>query len=1300
MTTFAKKFYISEIISILIVLISVVQFVQADEFTAPYIYETLPVGFYTSSYERSDNLYYEFESDENGTINYYGSCTGSLYPSASIGINGIYFDPLPEGEYTDCAISVTDEFLNESYILNVLPFTVDDTAPNLSEVAPISSPTSDKTPEYSFISDEDGYVVYHGACSSSTADVLVGNNTIELNLLADGLYNDCGLSVYDEVGNESSVLSITPFTVFAPPIIYEFSSVLSPSSDTTPTYRFMSDEAGEITYGGVCSSTTTNAVSGLNTIAFDYLSDSTYNNCTITVTDSDLQISNIINVAPFTIDKLVPIPDDAIYHWAKQFGGGPGNGGYDASITTDSDGNVYTTGSFIGTLDFDPGAGVANLTSAGSNDIYISKLDSDGNYLWAKRIGGNGYDVPQSIAIDSLGNVYTTGSFSPINGYFSETVDFDPGIGVANLTSLYIDIYISKLDSDGNYVWAKRIGGNSGDVGSSLAIDSLDNVYTTGLFNGTVDFDPGALVANLTSVGSNSIYISKIDSDGNYVWAKSIGHSSYSLPFVAIDSYTNIYTIGGFSGTVDFDPGAGVANITSVGGDDVFISKLDSDGNYVWAKTLGGEVDDVASSLVVDSLDNVYTTGLFNGTVDFDPGALVANLTSTGSNNIYISKLDSDGNYVWAKSIIGNSNYYYGGPSLAVDTSHNVYMAGDFYNIKDFDPGFGVDIFIPTGGSGDVFISKLNSGGKYLWTKTIGGLSYDSVSSITIDPSGKIYTAGFFQSAVDFDPGVGVATLTPLGGSAQTVFVSSLSLYAYPFLTETTPVTASDTDTTPSYTFTTTKAGTITYGGACASVTTAATLGANTIIFNELALGTYTDCTIAVDDSNVLSVNSFTIGEFAPISLPAPSGSSLLSFVSPAIQTLIPNEPTPPNPETQEPANEQSATEKIIEKMKENESDSIIEKLTEENKTPSQVEEQENIKNQNGEALLNSTLDKLSILGDRVAASFNNGISFVSSLDTMAPTIFQAVKATSITIGSALAIAPVATNAAGLAPLLDIPRLLAHMWNVLLTTLGFRKKRKPWGTVYDSVTKAPLDPAYVTLLNNKGEEVASSLTDIDGRYGFVVPPGTYTLSANKTNYEFPSKKLAGTFEDELYTALYFGEPVTVTEEGEIINKNIPLDQNAFDWNEFAKNEQHRLTYFKKRDVIFGKISEMLFVGGFLFSLIALFAQTSVLQIIITLVYVIIYFVRRYDPKLKAKGFISKKDGSPLPFAIIRLLSLSTDQERAHKVSDKVGRYYAIAPNGTYHIVIDEKAADGTYIKHVIQENITITKGYLSEEFKV
>ena len=160
----------------------------------------------------------------------------------------------------------------------------------------------------------------------------------------------------------------------------------------------------------------------------------------------------------------------------------------------DSSGNVYTTGYFFFDVDFDPGAGSTELTSAGSNDVFVSKLDPLGNFVWAKRFGGPSSQVSFSIAVDDSGNVYTT-------GYFQGTADFDPGSGTSNLTSVGSeDVFVSKLNSVGNFVWAKSFGG----IGYSVAVDSSGNVYTTGYFAGTEDFDPGAGTSNILSLGPGS----------------------------------------------------------------------------------------------------------------------------------------------------------------------------------------------------------------------------------------------------------------------------------------------------------------------------------------------------------------------------------------------------------------------------------------------------------------------------------------------------------------------------------------------------------------------------------------------------------------------------------------------------------------------------------------------------------------------------------------------------------------------------------------------------------------------------
>ncbi len=438
------------------------------------------------------------------------------------------------------------------------------------------------------------------------------------------------------------------------------------------------------------------------------------------------------------------------------------------AVATDAAGNVYTTGAFQGTVDFDPGAGTSNLTSAGTNDIFISKLNSAGNFVWARQLGGTLDDQGNGITVDSSGNVLTT-------GYFRGTVDFDPGAGTSNLTSAGgDDIFVSKLDSAGNFVWARRLGGTGGtsfDRGQGIAVDASGNVLTTGPFSGTADFDPGAGTSNLTSAGSNDIFVSKLNSAGNFVWAGRLGGTSADAGFgIAVDGSGNVVTTGQFLGTADFDPGAGTSNLTSAGSGDIFVSKLNSAGTFVWAGRLGGTGNDFGQGIAVDASGNVLTTGSFNGTADFDPGAGTSNLTSAGSSDIFVSKLNSAGAFVWARQLGGGSVDQ--GVGIAVSASGNVLTTGSFNGTADFDPGAGTSN-LTSAGADDIFVSKLNSAGTFVWARQLGGTSNDQGRGIAVHASANVYTTGFFQGTADFDPGAGTYNLTSLGTSGA--FVSMLT---------------------------------------------------------------------------------------------------------------------------------------------------------------------------------------------------------------------------------------------------------------------------------------------------------------------------------------------------------------------------------------------------------------------------------------------------------------------------------------------------------------------------------------------
>jgi hypothetical protein len=220
-----------------------------------------------------------------------------------------------------------------------------------------------------------------------------------------------------------------------------------------------------------------------------------------------------------------------------------------------------------------------------------------------------------------------------------------------------------------------------------------------------------------------------------------------------VDSSGSAYVTGWFSGIVDFDPGSGVDNQTCNGVVDAFLSKFDSSGNFKWARTWGGGVYDYGFGVAVDGTGNAYVTGDFYDTVDFDPGPGVDNHTSNGEPDAFLSKFDSSGNFLWAKTWGGNSSET--GCGVTVDISGNVYVRGLFYLTVDFDPGPGVDNHI-SNGEYDAFLSKFDSSGDFFWAKTWGGIDYDYGYGVAVDGTGNAYVTGSFRSTVDFDPGSGV----------------------------------------------------------------------------------------------------------------------------------------------------------------------------------------------------------------------------------------------------------------------------------------------------------------------------------------------------------------------------------------------------------------------------------------------------------------------------------------------------------------------------------------------------------------
>lgn len=314
-----------------------------------------------------------------------------------------------------------------------------------------------------------------------------------------------------------------------------------------------------------------------------------------------------------------------------------------------------------------------------------------------------------------------------------------------------------------NLVWTKQIGGANRDEGHAIAVDNNGNVYTTGFFTGTTDFDPGSGVYNMTAQMLNEPFISKLDASGNFVWAKQFAGADWLRGLggesIVVDVNGSVYVTGQFTNTVDFDPGPATFSLTPIAYEDIFVVKLDTDGNFIWAKQIGGSSWDQSTSLTIDANENVYITGNFVGTTDFDPGPGTYSLSANGY-DIFVCKLNSQGDFIWAKNAGGGNNQF--GTAIAVDGYGNSYVTGNFYGTADFDPGPGITNETAIG-LDDIFILKLDVNGSFLWVKRMGGADSDQGHAIKVDGNGNIYTAGYFNSTGDFDPGVGAYNMASAG---------------------------------------------------------------------------------------------------------------------------------------------------------------------------------------------------------------------------------------------------------------------------------------------------------------------------------------------------------------------------------------------------------------------------------------------------------------------------------------------------------------------------------------------------------
>lgn len=496
-------------------------------------------------------------------------------------------------------------------------------------------------------------------------------------------------------------------------------------------------------------------------------------------------------------DAFVAIFDlTGAFQWVQTWGGTD----FETAdrLVFDALGNVYVTGWFTGTADFYPGPSEEWHTSNGGSDIFVSKFDPSGIYKWTRVWGstasGNISDLPYSILEDGLGHIL-------VSGYIAGDADFDPGSGIDfKFSNGSSDIFVSKFGSSGQYLGAVTWGGSGTDQGFDMVLRNPGYALVTGAFTGTVDLDPGPEVKLRTSNGQLDGFITGLSTDfpipdglievitpnGGEDWIPGFDASiewtwSGDIPYV--DIWLSLNSGAGYtipiainypnSGNINVDPDIGWISDTariqvSSSSDGGVVDESNNDFRIYdpetsgWAQTWGPLERSQYQSLVADNLGNIYVIGQFTGIVDFDSGPEIETRSSNGQMDIYLCKYDQSGGLIWVRTWGGTMHDQ--SSQLCIDSLGNVYVAGFFRTIVDFDPGSGEDFYTSYGTTADVFFTKFNPLGDYQWVRTFGGTGDDTCIGITTDTLDNIYLVGYIDPPlVDMDPGDGVDNFSSNG---------------------------------------------------------------------------------------------------------------------------------------------------------------------------------------------------------------------------------------------------------------------------------------------------------------------------------------------------------------------------------------------------------------------------------------------------------------------------------------------------------------------------------------------------------
>lgn len=438
------------------------------------------------------------------------------------------------------------------------------------------------------------------------------------------------------------------------------------------------------------------------------------------------------------------------YEWAQKYSNSSANK-EGRTVTTDTQNNCIVGGVFQGSVDVDPGVGQTLLTSAGLRDGFVSKIDQNGNLIWATSFGdATDRDNVYQVACDANDNVYIVGSYEG-------SIDADPSSNIVSLTSVGAkDMFIIKLDANGNYLWSKSYGSWLGNEEAyAISVTPSNDIVVIGTYRQSINFDPGNTDTTLTSFSGEG-FVLKLTSSGNFSWVRGIGAN---LKDVVVESNNNIYVLANFSSTIYCGTDTLYPFVPSVNSSatDVAVIKLDNIGQYIWAKNIvPGYFSDGGLSIAVDNNSNVYSTGYFAGKVDFNPSTNPAdtNYLDTDFNNngsdIFVSKLNSNGMFQWAHKF--GSTGLDEGYGIAIENNANVVIAGSIGGIVDLDPSINNYYVGDLIGNYEPIKFNLDLNGNFVKASEFTSNGHSSAFAVALGNDGSVYLTGRFNNDLDCNP--------------------------------------------------------------------------------------------------------------------------------------------------------------------------------------------------------------------------------------------------------------------------------------------------------------------------------------------------------------------------------------------------------------------------------------------------------------------------------------------------------------------------------------------------------------------